>query len=150
MKEDVTMSIQKLKPCIAIIDDDVDFLKTMETIISKSFPLIKVDIFASADDAMIAIRNELYNIVVTDIELPGKKGDMLLHDLNAMESGVQTIVMTSEESLALIASCFRSGARAFINKSSVMPEIIAAVQSSIDTLSYWQNLMDLTTRKAVR
>lgn len=133
--------MKKLDPKIAIIDDDRFLLKTFLAIISKNFPSIDVEAYASVEEAMPALQAETYNIVITDIEMPGKKGDMLLVDLNAIASGIQTIVMTGDSGLALIASCFRNGARAFIKKPVAAQEVVHAIQQCIDNLRYWQSLM---------
>lgn len=137
----VGISIHKLKPSIAIIDDDIFCLKNIEKIVKKSFPTTPVVLFDSADLAIKEIIKNKPNIVITDIELPGKKGDVLLRELNALELGIQTIVMTSSESITLIASCFRSGASSYLSKSAPPSKIIAALAHCINNLMFWEKLM---------
>ena len=97
-----------------IIDDD----KSIRWVLEKS--LARADIayksFATADDALRALADELPQVVVSDIRMPGSSGLDFLESLHKRYPQIPVIIMTAYSDLESAVSAFQGGAFEYLPK----------------------------------
>lgn len=127
----------RFDPKIAIIEDEPAVAHLLERIIRANFPQVPVVAFDDPFEALPVIEEQRYNIVITDIHLPNLHGDDLIRRLNELKQGIQTIVLTGDETMVIALTCFRLGARFFINKPLNKEKLFIAIRNCMESLCCW-------------
>jgi signal transduction histidine kinase len=87
-----------------------------------------------AEDALVAqglLAQGAYDVVVSDIVLPGVSGVALLKRIRETAPDVQVIMMTGEPTAETAAEAVRAGARDYLTKPVDKNEILRAVASAL-------------------
>lgn len=99
---------------ILIVDDDRALCETMETDLRvRGF---QVSWRTSSSEAFQALRNEAYDVVLTDLKMPGMNGIELCDRIVSNRPDVPVIVMTAFGSLDSAVQAIRAGAYDFVAK----------------------------------
>ena len=96
-----------MKP-VWIIDDD----RSIRWVLEKSLTREDIEFksFASADDALHALSNDVPQVVVSDIRMPGSSGLDFLQTLHQRHPLIPVIIMTAYSDLESAVSAFQGGA----------------------------------------
>lgn len=113
----------------AIIDDEPDAIELLRHRISLLFPNLRVEgTFMHWQDALSALRSNKYDILFSDISMPGKNGLDLLKLLPDLECEI--IFVTAHEDYALKAFSF--AASGYILKPIDDSELVSAITRSLE------------------
>jgi response regulator RpfG family c-di-GMP phosphodiesterase len=91
--------------CIVCVDDDLALLQTLEQELSEHFgETHEVIALTSAEQALEAIyefdrQGKRFEVLISDLMLPGMKGDRLLEIVNARFPGVMKVLLTGHAQL---------------------------------------------------
>lgn len=99
---------------ILIIDDDRSMCQMLEAGLSKKD--FEVSSKNSADEAFDLFMSESFNVVLTDLNLPGIDGIELCHKMSENQPNVPVIVITSFGNYDTAVAALRAGAYDFISK----------------------------------
>jgi two-component system, response regulator FlrC len=99
---------------VLIVDDDV----ITRQVLTRHLAILGhvVDATSNGIEALGAIDKKCYDIVVTDLQMPGMDGHELLMRLRQEQPLIRTIVMTSYVTMEAIMSCLSEGAFSFVTK----------------------------------
>lgn len=75
-----------------------------------------VDIAASGNDAISRAKNKRYDLVLTDLKLPGADGIKVLSEVKEIDPGTSVIVMTAYGTVETAVEAMKVGAFDFITK----------------------------------
>lgn len=102
-----------MKP-VWIIDDD----RSIRWVLEKSLTREDIEFksFATADDALRALNNDLPQVVVSDIRMPGNSGLDFLQTLHQRYPNIPVIIMTAYSDLESAVSAFQGGAFEYLPK----------------------------------
>ena len=102
-----------MKP-VWIIDDD----RSIRWVLEKSLTRENIDFksFATADDALHALGNDVPQVVVSDIRMPGSSGLDFLQMLHQRFPLIPVIIMTAYSDLESAVSAFQGGAFEYLPK----------------------------------
>ena len=120
---------------ILLIDDSVSILKKMQEMLLDSLCIGTVDIAVSATDAYEYINTTLPNLILLDINMPGKNGIELLREIKQNHPNVKVMMVTNQSVDYYKPICKDLGADYFIDKSTefeMIPEIIEQVCAEIN------------------
>ncbi|MDB4966450.1 MAG: hybrid sensor histidine kinase/response regulator [Myxococcales bacterium] len=113
---------------ILLVDDDPDATRLYRTmLVSDGHEVVVLD---SGIDAVEAASATPFDLVITDFNMPGIKGDVTLSLLRARLPSLPVIIMTSETSAVVEKRARDAGAAAFLRKpcaSDVLARTIARV-----------------------
>jgi DNA-binding NtrC family response regulator len=131
---------------ILLIEDDVSYAKSIiRNLTNGGFRMTHS---TSVEDAVPLLANGLYNLVLTDIRLPGASGLEFLDQLARMsETGEidpipPVIVLTSVSSVATAVEAMQKGAADYLTKEASRDEIILR----LDRVLEQHELVDENTR----
>ena len=109
-----------------IVDDDKSIRWVLEKALQKS--AINTRSFANASDLLAALKNEMPDVLITDIRMPGMDGLELLSTLQSKHPDFPVIVMTAHSDLESAVSAFHGGAFEYLPKPFDVNEVIEIVQ----------------------
>ena len=92
---------------IAVIDDEPH----MRDLLAKLFSDTDVEVqpFARARDAVEYICGHEADVVISDIMMPGIKGDSCCHEIKKIDPTIQLVIITGYPDEKLISECIRIG-----------------------------------------
>ena len=114
---------------VLIVDDHPLIRKGLRQILVESVHIGLVEEASDGFQAIEAVRNGRFDVVVLDISLPGKDGMEVLREIKeiAPDTPVLMLSIQPEEQYALRA--FRLGASGCMNKSGAPDELVAAIRA---------------------
>lgn len=109
---------------VLIVDDDVSFCKMLETFLKRKD--FGVDKAFSGESAIKKIREEEFDLILTDVRLPQKDGTAVLEEVKEYKAGTPVILMTGYAEVSLAVEAMKKGAFDYIEKP-VRPEKLLAI-----------------------
>lgn len=118
---------------ILLVDDDADLLAYVAKELS---PWYHVDPCTNGFDAMQACLSQEYELVVSDVMMPGMDGITLLKKIkqNPNTNHVPVILLTSKSEVADRMEGFKSGADAYLAKPFHVEELHTRIDSIINNM----------------
>jgi DNA-binding NarL/FixJ family response regulator len=116
---------------VLIVDDHELLRRGLKGILADAFPQLTVGEAQDAAQALQAVEKQNWNIVLLDINLPGRNGLDVLQDLKRLHPDMPVVVLSAfpEKDYALRA--FKLGASGYISKQSASTELLAAIRKAL-------------------
>lgn len=106
--------IDQPKPRILIVDDEAESCQILGICLDKT--RYQINFAKDAEDAYSLMALESYDVIVTDVMMPGEDGISLLERIHKTWPDVPVIVMTGYAQLQLAVDAIKSGAFDFVHK----------------------------------
>jgi FixJ family two-component response regulator len=120
----------KLLVRIAIVDDDEDIVSLLGEVVQQAG--YKPDLFSNPGDALLAASSQEYDIVITDLQMPGVSGLDLLARVKGVFPLTQFIMITGYASVKSAAEAMHNGALSYLTKPLTSTQVIAHVDKAIE------------------
>ena len=120
----------KYKAHIFVVDDDSCILDSMALFLEKAG--FECTCFENADDCLEYLRQQNCNLLITDINMPGKNGIELLVEVKRIVPWMPVLVMTSYGDIPLAVKVVKKGAADFIEKPLEWEKFLVLVQSIVE------------------
>ncbi len=122
--------VRKKDVRILIVDDE-DYMREVvrQALEGAGF---EVDEAADGKTALAMLRQYPYNIIVTDIRLPGLTGDKILEEALSLFSETIVIVMTGFGNIQSAVEAMRKGAYDYLPKPFQLDELVVRVEKGIE------------------
>ncbi len=104
---------------ILVVDDEKLMREYLKELLEPEY---RVDTAASALDALKMLRDEVYDLVITDLRMPKMDGIELLKHVNDISPGTQVIVLTAYGSVESAVEAMKLGAYDYIGKPIQSPD----------------------------
>ena len=112
-----------------LIVDDHPFLRMGLTESLAREPGLRVcGAFGSAEEALTAVEKLVPDVIVADLNLPGKSGLELIKDLTTLRPGLPVIVLSMHDEEMYAERCLRAGGRGYMMKSDGPEKLAAAIR----------------------
>ncbi|MDA0990703.1 MAG: diguanylate cyclase [Verrucomicrobia bacterium] len=117
---------------ILVVDDESAVLELVCTMLERKG--YRTTSRKSATEAIQAIKTSKgeFDILLTDLSMPGKSGIDLLHDAASEDDAIVKIVMTGFATVDTAVDCLREGAYDFIQKPIRLGELTALVKRAAE------------------
>jgi len=113
---------------ILITDDHAVVRRGLREILADSLEGATFSEAGNADEALRALASQSTQIVVLDINMPGRSGLDVLKDVKRMYPRLPVIVLSVQPEDQYAMRCLRAGASAYINKDSAPEELAQAAR----------------------
>jgi two-component system nitrogen regulation response regulator GlnG len=113
-----------------IIDDDKSIRWVLEKALARDDIAFKS--FASASDAMAALKNSAPQVVVSDIRMPGASGLEFLQEIKTQHPKLPVIIMTAYSDLESAVAAFEGGAFEYLPKPFDVDQAVALVRRALE------------------
>ena len=113
---------------ILLADDHAMFRAGLRRIIDEEFEMLVTGEAADGREVMRKILAEDYDVVILDINLPGRNGIEVLSEIKTAKPNLAVLILSmySEEQFALRA--IRAGASGYLTKESAPVELTSAIR----------------------
>ncbi len=107
--------------CICVVDDQAMMRDSLEATLARHDH--KVFAFENAQDALTMIKQQSFDVVLTDLRMPGLDGVGLLREMRRLGLDVPVILMTAHGSVQTAVEAMKLGAFDYIQKPFDAEEI---------------------------
>ncbi|MCA9139565.1 MAG: sigma-54-dependent Fis family transcriptional regulator, partial [Planctomycetales bacterium] len=114
---------------VLVVDDEKSMCELIET--DLRLRGVSSRWCTSAPDALDAIHQDDFDVVLTDVKMPGTSGLQLCQQLSELRPDVPVIVMTAFGTLETAIAAMRSGAYDFITKPIEMDLLAITLKRAI-------------------
>jgi DNA-binding NtrC family response regulator len=111
---------------ILVVDDDAIVIKSCRRILEAEG--FEVSAVPNADNALEAIKNSDFDLLLIDVKMPKRDGMYLMREIKKNWPEIPTIVMSGYPTPETIAEVLRLGATLFIPKPFRPDELIKSVR----------------------
>jgi DNA-binding NtrC family response regulator len=114
---------------VLVVDDDIAIGKVLVALLEqRGLEAVHV---ASAEEAVRALDARPYDVVLSDVRMPGMDGMALLDHVGARFPGLPVILLTAHGSVALAVDAMKRGAADFVQKPFDKEEIGFVVDKAL-------------------
>lgn len=130
---------------ILVCDDEEHVLLTLQAILQEDG--YRVDVASDGEKAIEALRASHYDLVLTDLKMPGVDGLGVLAEVQKSSPTTVTLMMTGYGSVGSAIEAVHLGAYEYLLKPMEVPELKQAVRRSLERkrLSEVESLYRVTT-----
>lgn len=114
---------------LLIVEDEETLCESLKRVLSKEGYI--VDTVSNAESALGKFEKGIYDLIITDIILPGISGIELLKKIKERNAGQIVIIMTAYASLETAVEALRAGAYDYVVKPIIHEEIKQIVKNAL-------------------
>lgn len=116
---------------ILLVDDDPVLLQVLPETLTLKLYRIVVETSPSSVEALDLIKRTAYDVIVSDLKLPGLDGLELLDRIHQIRPGTPVLLMTGHGSGDIGSEALRRGAFAFLQKPLDREELVARMKRAL-------------------
>lgn len=113
---------------IVIVDDHAVLREGLLTKINREPDLVVCGEAGSANEAMAAVERLRPDLMLVDINLPGRNGLELVRDLRALRPDLPVLVLSMHDETVFAERALRAGARGYVSKQQSGSDLIVAIR----------------------
>lgn len=121
------------RPRILLVDDDPAVIRGLWRVLRRHRPEYQVNTAAGAAQALDALSELSYDIVITDLQMPGGGGNAVLEALTRLYPETARVVHSSQ--LESSDTYHRQAAHAVLAKPASESEIVAGVERALQRVA---------------
>jgi DNA-binding NtrC family response regulator len=131
---------------VLVVDDDLAMREMLVSLFREHG--YRVDEAARADDAVASLAEGEFDVVLSDIRMPGKSGVEMVGDLKRLRPATPVILMTAFGSVDSAVEAMRAGAFDYITKPFEPEAVLFALERAIERRALEEENREL--RRAVQ
>ncbi|MGH9766541.1 MAG: sigma-54-dependent transcriptional regulator, partial [Blastocatellia bacterium] len=121
---------------ILVVDDEKNQRDILQLILigekdEAGNPLYDVKAASSGQEALRSFKNEIFDLVLTDLKMAGMDGIQLLNELSQLDSSTPVILMTAHGSINTVKEALRGGAFDYLEKPLDRAKLLEAVAKAM-------------------
>jgi len=113
---------------VAIVEDDQGTRESLAALVSGAPGLRCLGTYATGEEALRGIRARKPDVVLLDINLPGRSGIECVAELKAQTPDLQVLMITTYEDRDVIFRSLRAGASGYLLKKTSRAKLIEAIE----------------------
>lgn len=113
---------------ILLVDDHALVRRGLRGLLEEDLPLVEVFEAENAQQATMLLLAEEWDLVLLDINMPGRNGLEVLEEIRRLHLQLPVIVLSAYPEGEFALRAFKLGAAAYLNKQSASDELLVAVK----------------------
>ena len=114
---------------ISFVEDDKLTREFLSMLVAREPDMEVMATYSSSEEALAKLPSETPDVLLVDINLPGKSGIECVTELKTLLPDLQMIIVTTYDDSENIFQALRAGASGYLLKRAPSPEIIAAIRN---------------------
>ncbi len=140
---------------VMIADDHPIVREGLKQFISKTSDMTVVDEAANGQEILDKLKTVPCDVLILDINMPGKDGFEVLLDLKKYHPALRVLVLSIHSETQVATRVLSSGAYGFINKETIKDDLLTAIRSVYNSKKYvsphlTEKLIDLLDRGNIK
>ncbi len=128
-------------PSILLVDDEASVLYTLEAVLkSEGYRIRKAN---SAEEAYEIFQTDFFDLVITDLTMPGDSGIDLLNEVNSSRPDTMVILITAYGSESIAVEAMKKGAYDYLPKPFANDELRLTVRRALEKYHLRQENLQL-------
>lgn len=123
---------------ILIVDDDVTFCLMLKKLLERHY--YQVTTVFSPDEVRRFIKKEFYDVIMTDLRLPGVSGMDLIKLIKQETPESQIIMMTGYADISTAVQSIRQGAFNYLPKPFLPEEVLNIIREALESANPKHNI----------
>ena len=119
-----------------VVDDHEVVRRGTRQVLAEGFPSATFGEAATAADALSRLTAERWDLLVLDINLPGRSGLEVLEDVRRQWPRLPVLVLSAYPEEEFAVRCLRLGAAGYLTKNSAADELVAASRKALEGGKY--------------
>jgi len=116
-----------MKRTILLVEDEPSLILTLsDRLLSEGY---EVETVGDGENALERLKQRVFDLVILDVNLPGKNGFDVCRELRAMGKQVPVLMLTARRQLADKVVGLKSGGDDYLTKPFEMAELLARVEA---------------------
>jgi len=120
------------KRTVLVVDDEEIIRDFLFEVLNDDF---EVSTASDGDEAIDKLKEQSYDLVITDIKMPRVSGDEVVKFARQSDPEAKIIVITGYSSLYSVSKSANHGASAFLSKPFSIKELMQTVSDCMDSAS---------------
>ncbi|HEV3222068.1 MAG TPA: response regulator transcription factor [Puia sp.] len=112
---------------ILIADDHTVVRKGLKQILQDAFPSALIEEVADAEDLLKRVFSEDWDVVISDISMPGRSGLDVLQQIRQSHPRLPILILSMHPEDQYAIRVLRAGASGYLNKNSAPEELVKAI-----------------------
>ena len=122
---------------LLLVEDDELFSQALVDYLS---PRYSVQPVPNADRAWELLSQEIPELILLDITLPGTDGISMLKALKERLAQVPVIMLTAMDRIQTVVECMKQGAADYLTKPIISEELLASVERALESVEMKREL----------
>jgi len=135
-------------PKILLIEDDIAFCKLLEKFLIKK--AYEVTTTFSATEAREAVKNESFDLILTDLRLPDSDGIGLMSEFKISHPHIPVILMTGYSDVNTAVKAIKNGAADYISKPFNPDEVLLVITNALQVPKEEEEQAPIKEKKTVK
>jgi two-component system, NarL family, invasion response regulator UvrY len=121
---------------VLIIDDHAAVRRGLATILEDGFGAVEIAFAADSPGAVEQLQGAQFQVVLCDINLPGRNGIEALKEIKAAQPKVPVLMLSMHPEEQFAVRALKAGASGYLTKNSEPEELIGAVKTLLNGRKY--------------
>jgi serine/threonine protein kinase/DNA-binding CsgD family transcriptional regulator len=117
---------------VVVVDDHALFRRTLTSYLEHLNDYVVVGEASNAEEALICVTEQKPDLLILDLNLPGRSGLDVLPEIRVRAPEVKVLVLTGRDNDAYILRALRAGAHGYILKATDEDELMDAIYRVIN------------------
>ncbi|MFZ5951689.1 MAG: sigma-54-dependent transcriptional regulator [Candidatus Rifleibacteriota bacterium] len=127
---------RKYVPSVLLVDDEASVLYTLEAVLKpEGYQIAKA---SCAENAYELFKSDPFDLVITDLTMPGDSGLVLLENVLKIKPDAMVILITAYGSESIAVDAMKKGAYDYLPKPFANDELKISVRRALEKLSLRQ------------
>lgn len=113
---------------LLIVDDHAVVREGLKQIFSDTSDLVVADEASSAEEAINKIIENNYDVILTDISMPGRGGLELLQEIKEINPELRVLILSMHPEQQYALRALKAGASGYLTKNTPPEELIKAIR----------------------
>ncbi len=114
---------------ILVVDDELSIVQVLKTLLVRSGHTILAA--GAGDEARRLLKDNVFDLMITDVRLPGVDGISLLHEAKAVQPDLAVIVMTAYAGVDNAVEAMKNGAFDYVTKPFKFDELMLTIDRAL-------------------
>ncbi|MDR3273813.1 MAG: sigma-54 dependent transcriptional regulator [Puniceicoccales bacterium] len=117
-------------PCILVVDDERNTRDTLTQLFDSEYEAFGA---ANFDEAINLLKNERFDVILTDLRMQGKNGMLLLDEVSKLPRGPVCIMMSAYGNIETAVEALKHGAFDFVTKPIDFDRLNVLIKRAINS-----------------
>ncbi len=117
------------KPRVLVVDDEA----SIRDLLSKTLALAdyEVDVAPDGQSALDQMRVSPYNLLITDLKMPGMDGMAVINEARRLDAGLPVIIITGFSTEANAIEAVNTGVSGYLTKPFKVPKVLEVAAKAL-------------------